>query len=120
MLRMAGYSPTLWPSIAVEVVTSAAASEDAFIRDPDADVAGEMRGLTGGRGVDVVYDVVGGVTTSAALALLAHRGRLVVITAVGSRTAQINLIDLYHNETRIIGSECRTFDMVDQPVGSTG
>ena len=116
MLRMAGYSPTLWPSIAIEVVTSAAVSEDAFIRDPDANVACEVRGLTGGRGVDVV----GGVTTSAALALLAHRGLLVVITAVGSRTAQINLIDLYHNETRIIGSGCRTLDMVDQPVGSTG
>jgi NADPH:quinone reductase len=46
---------------------------------------------------------VGGVTTPAALAALARRGRLVVISAVGTRTVEIDLIDLYHNETRILG-----------------
>ena len=44
---------------------------------------------------------MGGVTTPATLASLAHRGRLVVISAVGSRKVEIDLIDLYHNETRI-------------------
>jgi hypothetical protein len=77
------YSPNLWPSTVVEVATPAAASVDAFIRHPDADVAGWVRGLTGGRGVDVVYEAVGGTTTSAALGSLAHRGQLVVIIAVG-------------------------------------
>jgi NADPH:quinone reductase len=91
----------------------AAASIDAFVRiDEDADVAAEVRGLTRGRGVDVVYDAVGGVTTSAALASLAYRGRLVVISAVGSRTVEIDLIDLYHNETQILGSDSRKFDAV--------
>ena len=91
----------------------AAASIDAFVRiDEDADVAAEVRGLTRGRGVDVVYDAVGGVTTSAALASLAHRGRLVVISAVGSRTVEIDLIDLYHNETQILGSDSRKLDAV--------
>jgi NADPH:quinone reductase-like Zn-dependent oxidoreductase len=94
--------------------TPAAASIDAFVRfDPDADVAGDLRRLTGGRGVDVVYDAVGGVTNSAALASLAHRGRLVVINAVGSRTAQIDLVDLYHNETQILGSDSRKLDVVE-------
>jgi hypothetical protein len=32
------------PSTVVEVVNSAAASIDAFVRDPEADVAGEVRG----------------------------------------------------------------------------
>jgi NADPH:quinone reductase-like Zn-dependent oxidoreductase len=92
----------------------AAASIDAFVRiDEGADVAAEVRSLTRGRGVDVVYDAVGGVTTSAALASLAHRGRLVVIiSAVGSRTVEIDLIDLYHNETQILGSDSRKFDAV--------
>ena len=91
----------------------AAASIDAFVRiDEGADVAAEVRGLTRGRGVDVVYDAVGGVTTSAALASLAHRGRLVVISAVGSRTVEIDLIDLYHNETQILGSDSRKLDAV--------
>ena len=102
------------PSTVVEVVTAAAASIDAFVRDPDADVAGEVHGLTGGRGVEVVYDAAGrGATTSAALASLAHRGRLAVITTVESRTAQINLEDLYHNGTRTLGSQCRTLDVVE-------
>ena len=39
-------------------------------------------------GVDVVYDAVGGVTTPAALAALAQRGRLVVISVVGSRAGR--------------------------------
>lgn len=91
----------------------AAASIDAFVRiDVGADVTAEVRGLTRGRGVDVVYDAVGGVTTSAALASLAHRGRLVVISAVGSRTVEIDLIDLYHNETQILGSDSRKLDAV--------
>jgi NADPH:quinone reductase-like Zn-dependent oxidoreductase len=42
------------------VVTPAAVSIDAVIRHPGRDVAGEVRGLTGVRGVDVVYDAVGG------------------------------------------------------------
>src|SRR5690242_9363006 len=41
--------------------TPAAACIDAFIRiDADTDVAAGVRALTGGRGVDVVYDAVGG------------------------------------------------------------
>jgi NADPH:quinone reductase len=94
--------------------TPAAESIDAFVRfDPAADVAGELRGLTRGRGVTLVYDAVGGVTTSAALESLAHRGRLVVINAVGNRTAQIDLIDLYHNETQILGSDSRKLGVVE-------
>ena len=92
----------------------AAASIDDFVRmDQDTDVAAEVRRFTGGRGVDVVYDAVGGVTTAAALASLAPRGRLVVISAVGSRTAEIDLVDLYHNETQILGSDSRKLDVVD-------
>src|SRR6201999_3737382 len=86
--------------------TPAAHILDEFVVfDPDADVAGDIRRLTGGKGVEVVYDAVGGVTTKAALASLAHRGRLVVISAIGTDTVDINLQDLYHNETRILGAD---------------
>ena len=61
----------------------------------------------------MVYDAVGGVTTPAALASLAHRGRLVVISAVGARAVEIDLRDLYHNETRIFGSDSTKLDVVD-------
>jgi NADPH2:quinone reductase len=43
------------------------------------DLRAELKRLTGGRGVDVVYDPVGGALTEAALRALAWKGRLMVI-----------------------------------------
>jgi NADPH:quinone reductase len=94
--------------------TAAAAVLDDFVTfDPEADVGAEIKKCTGGSGVDVVYDAVGGVTTPAALAALARRGRLVVISVVGSRTVEIDLLDLYHNETRILGVDSTKLTVVD-------
>jgi NADPH2:quinone reductase len=77
------------------------------------EIGTEIKRLTGGRGVDVVYDAVGGVTTPSALASLAHGGRLVVISAVGTRTVEIDLIALYRNETRILGCNSLRLDVVE-------
>ncbi|MFG3472017.1 zinc-binding alcohol dehydrogenase family protein [Streptomyces sp. NPDC047982] len=93
--------------------TPAASAIDAFVPlggDPP-DVGAQIKRLTTGKGADVVYDAVGGVTTPAALASLAHRGRLVVISSVGTRTAEIDLIDFYHNETQILGCDSRRLDV---------
>ncbi len=92
----------------------AAAVIDEFVTfDPAADVGAAIRRLTGDNGVDVVYDAVGGVTTPDALAAVAHRGRLVVISAVGTRSVEIDLLDLYHNETRIFGTDSAKLTVVD-------
>jgi NADPH:quinone reductase len=94
--------------------TPAAAVIEHFIAfDPAADVGAQIKELTGGVGAQVVYDAVGGVTTPAALASLAHRGRLVVISAVGPRTVEIDLRDLYHNETRILGTDSGKLGIVE-------
>ncbi|MEZ0054275.1 NADPH2:quinone reductase [Mycobacterium sp. MAA66] len=94
--------------------TPAADIVDDFVTfGPGADVGAQVKALTGGLGVQVVYDAVGGVTTPAALASLAHQGRLVIISAVGSRSVEIDLIDLYHNETRILGSDSRKLDVIE-------
>jgi len=77
------------------------------------EVGSQVRRLTAGRGADVVYDAVGGVTTPTALACLAQRGRLVVISAVGTQTVQIDLPDLYHNETQILGCNSASLDVVE-------
>ncbi|MFL4901969.1 zinc-binding alcohol dehydrogenase family protein [Streptomyces sp. MMS24-I2-30] len=77
------------------------------------DIAGQIKQLTGGRGADVVYDAVGGVTTPAALASLAPRGRLVVISAVGTRTVQTDLVALYRNESRVLGCNSARYDVVE-------
>jgi NADPH2:quinone reductase len=94
--------------------TPAAAVIDDFVTfDPAVDVGAAITQLTGGRGADVVYDAVGGVTTPSALAALTHRGRLVVISAVGSPNVEINLRDLYRNETRILGTDSGKLSIVD-------
>jgi NADPH:quinone reductase len=94
--------------------TPAADITDHFIAfDPAAAVGADIKELTGGTGVQVVYDAVGGVTTPAALAALAHGGRLIVISAVGSRKVEIDLLDLYHNETRIFGMDSTKLSVVD-------
>src|ERR1700730_12528447 len=94
--------------------TAAAAVIDDFVTfDPTADVGTEIKRLTAGAGVDVLYDAVGGVTTAAALAALARRGRLVVISVVGSRAVEIDLLDLYRNETRIFGTDSTKLTVVD-------
>ena len=94
--------------------TPAAAVIDHFIAfDPAAEIGAEIKRLTGGTGAQVVYDAVGGVTTPAALASLAHRGRLVVISVVGPRAVEIDLRDLYRNETRIFGVDSTKLGVVD-------
>lgn len=93
--------------------TPAAAVIDDFITfDPAADIGAEVKKLTGGAGADVVYDAVGGVTTPAALASLAHPGRLVVISVVGSNMVEIDLKALYRNETRIFGIDSTKLGVV--------
>lgn len=55
------------------------AGADIAIDSRDPDWRGRIRELTGGRGVDVVYDPVGGDATEQAFRSLAWNGRLVVI-----------------------------------------
>ena len=94
--------------------TPAAAVIDEFVTlDQAADVGAEVKRLTGGKGADIVYDAVGGATTPAALASLAHRGRLVVISAAGSRMVEIDLKALYRNETRVFGIDSTKLGVVD-------
>ena len=94
--------------------TPAASVIDHFVGfDPAADIGAQIKHLTRGTGAQVVYDAVGGVTTAAALASLAHRGRLVVISAIHPRAVEIDLRDLYHNETRIFGTDSGKLGVVD-------
>jgi NADPH2:quinone reductase len=92
---------------------AAAVIDDFIIFDPAAEVGASIKRLTNGTGADVVYDAVGGVTTPAALAALARRGRLVVISVVGARAVEIDLLDLYRNETRIFGIDSTKLTVVD-------
>ena len=71
----------------------------------DEDTVKHVRELTGGKGVDVVFDAVGGVAFEMALGLPRRRGRVVQISATGKRRVEFDLIDFYHNETQLFGTD---------------
>jgi NADPH:quinone reductase-like Zn-dependent oxidoreductase len=67
------------------------------------DLAAEVKSLTAGVGVDLVLDAVGGPMFEPALNSLRRGGRQVVITSVGTRRVELDLIDFYHEQRRLIG-----------------
>jgi NADPH2:quinone reductase len=69
----------------------------------DEHTTARVRELTGG--VDVVYDAVGGVAFETALSLARRRGRVVEISATGKRRVDFDIIDFYHNETQLFGTD---------------
>ncbi len=66
---------------------------------------------TGGKGVDVVLDTVGGSMLENSMLTLSPRGRLVAISAP-PKEAKIcfDLRDFYHRELRLFGVDSRAFD----------
>lgn len=59
--------------------------------------------LTGGRGVDAILDTVGGAMFEPALRSLRIGGRQVAISSKGDPRVAFNLIDFYHNFSRLLG-----------------
>jgi len=59
--------------------------------------------LTNGKGADVVFDTVGGPMFEPALSCLGRGGRQVAITSTGDQRVSFNLVDFYHNSSRLIG-----------------
>jgi NADPH2:quinone reductase len=76
------------------------------------DLPAEVRAATGGKGADVVFDLVGGVMFRNALGCLALRGRLVEIAVTGQREVSFDLADFYHNESRLYGVDTLKRDLV--------
>ena len=96
----------------VQAPASGSAAERAIDRfvPSDGQLAAAVREATSGLGADVIFDAVGGVTTEAALTSLAHRGRLVAISATGRSRVDFDLRDFYRNERRLIGADSRKLD----------
>jgi NADPH:quinone reductase-like Zn-dependent oxidoreductase len=76
---------------------------DTWIDLQATDLAAGVRAATAGRGADVVLDVVGGAVFEKCLASLAWRGRQVAIASGPLPRVEFNLVDFYHNESRLLG-----------------
>lgn len=75
-----------------------------FIDLEAGNLAARVAEMTGGRGVDVVYDCVGRPDlTEAALGALAFRGRLIAIAGTPGEVVKFELIPFYRRECRILG-----------------
>jgi NADPH:quinone reductase len=75
------------------------------------DLPAEVRAVTGGKGADVVFDLVGGIMFRNAVNCLALGGRLVEIAATGQREVSFDLADFYHNESRLFGVDTLKRDL---------
>jgi len=73
----------------------------------DQDFVAVVRELTGGRGVDVILDMVGGEYLQRNLDSLAVEGRMVHIGQLGGSKAQINLTPILRNRLTLTGSTLR-------------
>ena len=63
----------------------------------------QIRAKTGGRGVNVVFDVVGGSLFEPCLQCLAFGGRQIAIASSQNSKVTFNLVDFYHNQSHLMG-----------------
>jgi NADPH:quinone reductase-like Zn-dependent oxidoreductase len=71
--------------------------------------------LTQGKGADAVFDTVGGALFESALRSLSPGGRQVAISSAGSPRVSFNLIDFYHNRSRLMGVD--SYGLTSRQVG---
>jgi NADPH:quinone reductase len=82
---------------------SASPGVEKYIDSEHEDIVARVRELTGGAGVDVALDTVGGPLFEVSLRSLGIGGRQIAITAQGNGRVEFNLADFYHNRSRLIG-----------------
>jgi len=67
------------------------------------DIASRAADITGGRGVDVIFDPVGGDTASAALRGIARNGRIVLIGLASGKPVALDAMDLLLRNYSAVG-----------------
>jgi NADPH2:quinone reductase len=76
---------------------------ESIINTKTEDLRERVMQLTAGKGVDVVFDLVGGPSFEPALRSLGFGGRQVAIASSGEQRVSFNLVDFYHNFSRLLG-----------------
>jgi NADPH:quinone reductase len=74
-----------------------------FVDSQNENVVERVKALTGGKGVEVALDTVGGPLFEICLKSLGIGGRQVAMTAQGDGPVQFNVLDFYHNLNHLIG-----------------
>lgn len=76
---------------------------EAVVNTATEDLRERVLELTAGRGVDAVFDTVGGPLFEPAMRSLRVGGRQVAIASPGHPRVSFNLVDFYHNSSRLFG-----------------
>ena len=74
-----------------------------YVDTSQSDLKESVKELTGGKGVDVTFDCVGGELFEPVLSTLGQLGRHVAITSVGTRRVSFDLLDFYHRRLTMFG-----------------
>jgi NADPH:quinone reductase len=86
-----------------------------LVSDPNLNFKNMLDGamqFTSARGVNVVFDCVGGPLFEPCLRTLGQLGRQVNITSVGDRRVSFDLLDFYHRRLSLFGVDSRAYDTV--------
>src|SRR5262245_26676258 len=86
----------------------------------DVDFVGEVRRLTGKRGVDVVFEHVGGETFEKSLKVLARGGRLVTCGATSGADVTVNIRLIFFKLISILGSTMGSLAEMQTIMGHVG
>jgi NADPH2:quinone reductase len=89
--------------IGADIIERSDSGADIFVNTKSKDLPTMVAALTGNKGVTLVLDAVGGPVFEPAMKSMGLDGRHVVITSVGSRRVEFDLMDFYHNRQRLIG-----------------
>jgi NADPH:quinone reductase len=76
---------------------------EAVVNTSSEDLRQRVLELTAGKGVNAVFNTVGGPLFEPALQSLAFGGRQVVISSAGNPSVSFNLVDFYHNFSQLLG-----------------
>jgi threonine dehydrogenase-like Zn-dependent dehydrogenase len=74
------------------------------------DAVARIRDLTGGEGVDLAIEAVGGVATRQAALASVRTGGTVVLLGLGEEMTSLNTVDIVNREVTIRGSYAYTYD----------
>jgi NADPH:quinone reductase-like Zn-dependent oxidoreductase len=89
--------------IGADITSDPIPGTESVINTKSEDLRERIFELTAGKGVNAVFDTVGGPLFEAALRSLAYGGRQVAIASAGNPRVSFNLVDFYHNFSRLFG-----------------
>src|SRR5580658_10087866 len=101
--------------IGADMISDAIPGTVAVINTKTEDLRQRVFELTAGKGVEAVFDTVGGPMFEPALRSLGFGGRQVAISSRGDPRVSFNLIDFYHNFSRLLGVD--SYGLTSRQVG---